>query len=88
MRDQSPVIPVEPGTFIRIQGWVYVPDAIAGSLDGLLVLDSLGGEPLAERFGDTTGWKQFTAILPRPAPAPYSMTVTVALTGFGEAWMI
>lgn len=81
----SPAVHVEAGQLVQISGWVYVPEPINGSLDGLLVLDSIGGEPLARRFGPTSGWQQFTSY--RMAPRSGTMSVTIALTGFGEAWI-
>lgn len=79
----SPAVQVEPGAVVGIQGWVQVPTAITGSVDGLMILDSLTGEPLAERIDETTGWKQFT--LYRVAPQSGQMAVTFALSGLGEA---
>ena len=42
-----------------IRGQVRVKGPISGSIDGLMIIDSLGGEPLAERIGETSGWRQF-----------------------------
>ncbi len=81
----SPPIPVAAGQLLRIQGWVHVPKPIAGSPDGLMIVDSLGGESLAARIGQTPRWQQFT--LYRVVPQPGPMTVTFALTGIGEAWL-
>ena len=47
-----------------------------------MIIDSLGGEPLAERIGETSGWRQFA--LYRAAPSSGNLTVTFALTGLGE----
>jgi hypothetical protein len=81
----TPAVPVQAGSLIRIQGWVHVPVAITGSVDGLLIFDSLSGEALAERIGETTGWQPFT--LYRIATHTGPMTVTFALSGVGEAWI-
>ncbi len=81
----SPPLDVEAGTLIRIQGWVQVPKTITGSVDGLLIFDSLSGEPMAERIGKTVGWQPFT--LYRVATQSGQMTVTFALSGLGEAWL-
>jgi hypothetical protein len=81
----TPPIQVQPGWVLRIQGWVRVPKPITGSVDGLLIVDSLGGEPLAERIRQTSGWRQFT--LHRVATQPDVIAVTFALTGLGEAWI-
>ena len=71
----TPPIQFEAGTWVRISGSVYVPVAIAGSLDGLMVLDSYGGEALAERVGESSVWKPFT--LYRAAPRSGPLTVTI-----------
>jgi hypothetical protein len=81
----SPPVPVEAGQLLRIQGWVRIPKPIAGSVDGLLIVDSLGGEALAGRIAQSPRWQQFT--LYRVAPQSGSMTVTFALTGMGEVWL-
>jgi hypothetical protein len=62
-----------------------VSSPITGSVDGLMIYDSLGGEALAERIGKTVGWKQFA--LYRVAPQTGVMNVTFALSGLGEAWI-
>jgi hypothetical protein len=81
----SPAVQAGAGQWFRISGWVYVPEPISGSLDGLMIIDSLGGEPLAERLGEARQWKLFT--LYRAAPRSGPLRVTIALTGFGEAWV-
>jgi hypothetical protein len=81
----SPALPVEAGQLVCIQGWVQVPEAVTGSVDGLLILDSLSGETLARRIRQTNGWRQFT--LWRMATESGRMTVTFALTGLGEVWI-
>jgi len=81
----SPEVPVNPGSLVRIQGWAQVRGPITGSVDGLMIVDSIGGEPLADRIDATDGWKQFT--LYRVAPQSGRVSVTFALTGLGEAWL-
>jgi hypothetical protein len=81
----SPPLHVEAGQWVRIHGWVNIPQPITGSLDGLVVIESLGREPLAERIGVTSGWREFT--LYRAAAASGDLTVTLALTGVGDAWI-
>ncbi|MBN2476803.1 MAG: hypothetical protein JXB62_19495 [Pirellulales bacterium] len=78
----SPGVPVEAGQLVCIRGWVHVPSTITGSVDGLLILDSLSGEPLADRIGRTEGWQPF--VLYRAAPQSGRMSVTFALSGLGE----
>ena len=76
---------VEAGQIVCIHGWVNVPSPITGSVDGLMIFDSLGGEALADRVGRTAGWKEFA--LYRIAPQSAAMNVTFALTGLGEVWI-
>ncbi len=81
----SPPMPVEAGRVMLIHGWVNIPKRIVGSVDGLLILDSISGEPLAERILQTNGWQEFS--LYRAAPRSGTMTVTFALSGMGEAFL-
>lgn len=85
LRLVSPPVAVQAGQWVRIHGWALVPQPIRGSLDGLLIFDSLGGEPLAERIGQATSWKEFTMY--RAAPAAGTVYVTIAMTGLGEAYI-
>jgi hypothetical protein len=79
----SPAVPVEAGTLVRIHAWVRISKPLTGSVDGLLVVDSLGGEPLAERIVQTHGsWREIN--LYRVAPESGAVSVTFALTGLGE----
>jgi hypothetical protein len=81
----SPPVQVAAGQIVCIHGWVNVPDEITASVDGLMVVDSLSGEALADRIGKTNGWRQF--VLYRIAPQAGPMCVTFAMTGIGEAWL-
>jgi hypothetical protein len=79
----SPSVQVDAGQVVCVYGWVYVSTPITATADGLLIVDSLGGEALAERVNQTKGWQQFA--LYRVAPQSGSICVTFALTGLGEA---
>ncbi|MBL9124690.1 MAG: hypothetical protein JNG90_13725 [Planctomycetaceae bacterium] len=81
----SPAIQVAAGQTLRIRGWVRVPRPITGSIDGLMILDSLTGEALAERIRRTEGWQEF--VLYRAVPHSGRFSVTFAMTGLGEAWI-
>jgi hypothetical protein len=81
----SPAVPVEAGEVVVIHGWIQIPTPLTGSVDGLLILDSISGEPLAERIGETVGWQEFT--LYRVVPQAGQMSLTFALSGMGEAWL-
>ncbi|MHB8862790.1 MAG: hypothetical protein ACYC6N_10315 [Pirellulaceae bacterium] len=78
-------VPVRAEQLVRIHGWARVPDPIEGSMDGLLIYDSLAGTALAERILVAPDWREFT--LYRAAPRNGAVTVTMALTGIGEAWL-
>ena len=79
----SPAIDVNGGQTLRIHGWIRIQTPITGSIDGLMILDSLTGEALAERIKRTEGWQEFT--LYRGVPQSGRFAVTFALTGLGEA---
>jgi hypothetical protein len=83
VRFVSPTVPAQPGQLVCIHGWVKVPKPITGSVDGLMIYDNFGGEALADRIGQTAGWRPF--ILYRIAIQPGGVNVTFALTGLGEA---
>jgi hypothetical protein len=62
-----------------------VSEKIIGSVDGLMVIDSLGGESLAARIDVSSGWREF--VMYRAASQPGELTVTFALTGLGDVWI-
>jgi hypothetical protein len=53
----TPPVNVDGGALLWIHGWYRLPAAPVGNADGFLVLESIGGEPLAERLAPTPGWK-------------------------------
>jgi hypothetical protein len=82
----TPPIAAPTGKLLEISARVWVPKPIKGSVDGLLVFDSLGGPALAERVGATRDWARIVLyrIVPPEADGEPVM-VTFALTGLGEA---
>ena len=68
---------------IEISGWVRVPQPITGSIDGLEIVDSLGGQELSLRVRSTTDWQPFRMI--RGTSETTEMTLTFALDGLGSA---
>jgi hypothetical protein len=82
----TPPITAPVGKLLEISAQVWVPAAITGSVDGLMVFDSLGGPALAERVGATRDWRRLVLhrIVP-PEAAGEPFTVTFALSGLGEA---
>jgi hypothetical protein len=79
----SSPVPVRQGQMVRISGWANVPRPLAGTDEGLLIFDSLGGSDLGDRIRLTQGWREFT--LYRAVPESGNLVVTIALTGLGEA---
>ena len=78
-------VKVKQGQMVRIHGWINVPKVIGGTHDGLMIVDSLGGEKLAERIPVTSGWQEFT--LYRGVPNSGPMQIEFRLTGFGSAML-
>ncbi len=85
VRFVSPDVNVSAGQIICFHGWINVPKSVVGSVDGVMIIDSLGGEALAERVGKTEGWKEFA--LYRIAPQTGPVHLEFALTGVGEAYV-
>lgn len=80
----SPTYRLQPGSMVRISGWMRVPEPILASPDGVLFFDSIGGEPLAIRQTGKLEWHPFT--LYRRVPSSGTINVTLALTGIGAAY--
>lgn len=80
----SPAVRLAPGSLVQISGWIRIPSPITASIDGALLYDSAGGEPLAIRLTEPTPWKKFTFY--RRVPASGSVNVTLALTGIGSVY--
>lgn len=78
----TPPVPVRTGEWICFRGRIRIDQPITGSVDGVMMIDSLGGEELAERIGVTRGWEDF--VLYRIATSDEPVTLTIALTGYGE----
>lgn len=81
----TPAIPVQAGQCLYIHGWLQIPQPIVGSVDGLLIMDSVGGEALAYRFGRTSGWQRFEIY--RIVPSSGRVQIRFVLTGLGEAYL-
>jgi nucleoid-associated protein YgaU len=69
---------------VKISTWIKLPVSPKASTDGALFYDSAGGEPLAVRLTNPTGWKQFT--LYREVPDTGRINVTLAMTGIGAVY--
>lgn len=75
-------VPVKAGQMVRIHGWVKIDRPIQGSMDGLIISDSLSGPGMAERILVTSGWQEFA--LYRAASSNANLQVKFELTGVGE----
>ena len=80
---QTPSVKVKAGQFVRIHGWVNVPQAFVGSQDGLRITDTIGGSAMAERVPITNGWQEFS--LYRGVKKTGRLSVSFELTGVGVA---
>jgi hypothetical protein len=81
----TPPITAPPGKLVEIEAHVAVAEPIKGSVDGLLVFDSIGGPALAERVGKTKSWQRLVLYRMVPADTTEPLVVTFALSGLGEA---
>ena len=80
---ETPGVKVKAGEFVRIHGWVNVPNAFVGSQDGLRITDTLGGPAMAERVPITSGWQEFA--LYRGVEKTGELSVKFEMTGIGVA---
>ncbi|MDA1039561.1 MAG: hypothetical protein O3A37_04640 [Planctomycetota bacterium] len=81
----TPPLSAPPGKLVEIEAQVAVDEPLQGSVDGLLVFDSLGGPALAERVGRTKGWRRLVLYRIVPADTTEPLVVTFAMTGLGTA---
>ncbi|MEX0866240.1 MAG: hypothetical protein WD030_02710 [Pirellulales bacterium] len=81
----SPAVPIRAGQLVEVRGSVRVPNPIQGSVDGLLVIDSVGGPAHCLRLGHSVDWQEFSFF--RRATADGAISVTFALSGIGDAWI-
>lgn len=78
----SPVIRVQPQQVIRVEGYIQIEHPISHSLDGFMILDSIGGPELGCRFSRTDGWRYFA--LERIVPRAMDFQLILAQTGLGQ----
>ncbi|HLW66927.1 MAG TPA: hypothetical protein VKS79_16550 [Gemmataceae bacterium] len=78
---RSPTVKLQPGSLVKISGWVKIPRTLLASADGALAYDNIGGDALGLRITDACEWKQFE--LYRRVPASGEVFVVLALTGLG-----
>jgi len=80
----TPSTALNPGTTVRLSGWVRIPTPLKATADGLLVYDNAGGEALALRFYAEPKWKKFEIY--RQVPASGQINLSLALTGIGTVY--
>ena len=78
----SAPVRVHEGDLVEITGVARVTEPVLGSVDGLQIIDSLGGPTMALRFLETPSWKPFRIL--RVASDDDDVTVTFSLTGLGK----
>ena len=80
----SPTVTLPPGSWVKISGWMKIPQKISSSVDGALFFDSAAGEPFGVRLVDKTDWKKIT--LYRQMPASGKINVSMVMTGIGHVY--
>jgi hypothetical protein len=81
----TPAVRLQPGTWVRVSGWVRIPYALQASADGVLLFDNVCGEGMGVRLTDAMGWKKFH--LYRKVPPSGVMWITVAMTAIGTVYV-
>lgn len=79
----TPPLAVKAGELVEITGMVRVPEQLIGTVDGLQIVDSLGGPGMATRIMQSQDWQPIRIV--RAVPADGQITVSVALAGLGKA---
>lgn len=85
LRIISAPIDVQAGQIVYVHGWARVEQPIMGSMDGLLIYDSVTQLDLAQRIHESKDWREFAMY--RVVPRNGAFTLTMALSGVGEAWL-
>ena len=83
VRITSPPIRVTTGNVLEIAGWVRVPKPLVGTIDGLTIVDSLGGPELALHVRQSPDWQSFRLV--RGVSEASDETVSFILGGLGAA---
>jgi hypothetical protein len=94
---RSPEVRLPPATWVRVSGWANIPEALSGSVDGVMISDVAGGEPLALRLRGQTkvpvtdpskpaakGWQPFHFY--RQVPDTGTFQVQLTMTALGTAY--
>jgi hypothetical protein len=79
----TPALAVKAGELVEITGMVRVPESLIGTVDGLQIIDSLGGPGMSTRIVHSRDWQPIRIV--RAVPADGQVTVSLALAGLGKA---
>jgi hypothetical protein len=79
----SPPIEVRAGELVEISGMARVAEELIGTVDGLQIIDSLGGPGMATRIKLAPSWRPFHII--RGVTSDTQLVVSIALSGLGKA---
>jgi hypothetical protein len=79
----SQPVPLKAGDLVEITGVARVPEELIGTVDGLQIIDSLGGPGMATRILHAPSWRTFRIL--RGATSDTQLVVSVALSGLGKA---
>ncbi len=81
---RTPEMKVKANQLVRVRVWVHKQNSNAPGAGGLIIRDSLGGEPLQIRLVDgTRGWKE--VVFFRRVPADGTFSIMIGLAGYGLA---
>jgi len=83
---RSPAIRVERDQFYRISMMVKKYNPSAPGASGLIITDSIGGETMQYRLGSSYP-RLSRVVIFRRAPTDGTLTVTMGLDGFGDAFI-
>jgi hypothetical protein len=85
----SPEVRLPPGTWVRVSGWANIPTSLSGSVDGVMVTDAAGGEPLALRLvGETKAPKKKPEATPEKGWQPFHFYRQVPSSGTFQVELI
>lgn len=76
-------IAVKTGDLVEISGVARVPEQLIGTVDGLQIIDSLGGPGMATRIIHSPSWRSFRIV--RGVTTDTQLVVSIALSGLGKA---
>lgn len=74
---------VQEGDLVEITGVARILEPLIGSVDGLQIIDTLGGPEMGLRIHEAPSWQPFRLI--RAATGETQVSVTIALSGLGKA---